>query len=159
MSLGPAEFRRVLGHFATGVTVVTTRAPGGPVRGLTASAVASVSLNPPLALVCVDHTADTHDAIEDSGVFAINMLAEDAETLARRFADYPAETKFEGVAYRPEATGAPVLDAALAWADCDLRFSHDGGDHTIFVGVVVAGDAREGAPLLYYRGGYRRMGP
>jgi flavin reductase (DIM6/NTAB) family NADH-FMN oxidoreductase RutF len=158
-SLEPAEFRRVLGHFATGVTVVTSRDADGPGHGLTASAVASVSLHPPLALVCVGHEADTHDVIERTGAFAINVLGEDAELLARRFAEYAADEKFAGVAHRREATGAPVLDAALAWADCELEYSHEGGDHTIFVGRVVAGDAREGSPLLYFRGGYRRMAP
>jgi flavin reductase (DIM6/NTAB) family NADH-FMN oxidoreductase RutF len=121
--------------------------------------VASVSLDPPLALVCVDHAADSHSAIGRSGAFAINVLAEDAEALARRFADAAPETKFDGVACHTEVTGAPVLDRALAWADCALRYRHEGGDHTIFVGEVVAGDARRGSPLLYYRGGYRRMAP
>ncbi len=158
-SFEAAEFRRVLGHFATGVTVVTSADPEGRVNGLTASAVASVSLDPPLVLVCVDRTADTHGAIERSGSFAINVLAEDGEALSRRFADYPAEEKFEGIAFRRAATGAPVLERALAWVDCELRHSHEGGDHTIFVGEVVAGDAVEGAPLLYYRGGYGRLTP
>jgi flavin reductase (DIM6/NTAB) family NADH-FMN oxidoreductase RutF len=158
MSLEPAEFRRVLGHFATGVTVVTSRGSDGADRGLTASSVASVSLRPPLILVCVDHEADTHDAIVESQTFAVSVLPDEAETLSRRFADHPAETKFDGVAYHREATGAPVLDTALAWADCRLRHSYEGGDHTIFVGEVVAGDAGAGAPLLYFRGGYRRIG-
>ncbi len=152
-----AEFRRVLGHFATGVTVVTSMDPEGRANGLTASAVASVSLEPPLVLVCVDHAADTHGAIERSGSFAINVLAEDAEALARRFADYPAEEKFDGIAWDRAVTGAPVLERALAWVDCELRHSHDGGDHTIYVGEVVAGDAVEGSPLLYFRGGYGRL--
>ena len=159
MSLETAEFRRVLGHFATGVTVVTSTAPGGVVCGLTASAVTSVSLDPLLVLVCVDRAADTHGAIERSGSFAINVLAEDGEALARHFAEYPSAEKFEGVAYRAEWTGAPVLEASLAWVDCDLRNAYDGGDHTIFVGEVMAADARDGAPLLYFRGGYGRLTP
>jgi flavin reductase (DIM6/NTAB) family NADH-FMN oxidoreductase RutF len=158
-AMEPAEFRRVLGHLATGVTVVTARAPAGPLRGLTATAVASLSLDPPLVLACVDHASDTHDAIRESEAFAISVLAEDGERLSRRFADAPVDEKFEGVAYRTEETGAPVLDAALAWVDCRLRHDYDGGDHTIFVGEVVAGDAVEGAPLLYFRGGYGRLSP
>lgn len=158
-SMETAEFRRVLGHFATGVTVVTSAERDGSVSGLTASAVASVSLDPPLVLVCVDRTADTHGAIERSGSFAINVLAEESESLARRFADYPAEEKFAGVAYHREVTGAPVLEASLAWVDCEVHHAHDGGDHTIYVGRVMAGDARDGGPLLYFRGGYGRLTP
>lgn len=156
-SLEAAEFRRVLGHFATGVTVVTSTGPDGAVSGLTASAVASVSLDPPLVLVCIDRAANTHDPIEASGVFAINVLDEGGEALARRFATYPGPEKFEGIAYRAEVTGAPVLDDALAWVDCEITDVYEGGDHTIYVGMVVAGDARDGAPLLYFRGGFGRL--
>lgn len=156
-SLDTADFRRVVGHFATGIAVVTSTAPSGPPCGLTASALASVSLEPRLVLVCVDLGSDTHGAIERSGSFAINVLAEDGEALARRFATYPSEDKFDGVAYREEVTGAPVLEASLAWMDCELRHSHDGGDHTIYVGEVRAGDARDGSPLLHFRGGYGRL--
>ena len=158
-SMEAAEFRRVLGHLATGVTVVTSADPEGPLNGLTASAVASVSLEPPLVLVCVDRTADTRGAIERSGSFAINVLGEDDEVLARRFATYETEEKFDGVAYREGASGAPILDDALAWVECDLRHVYDGGDHMIYVGEVVSGDARDGGPLLYFRGGYGRLTP
>ena len=159
MSIEAADFRRILGHFATGVTVVAASEPGGAPRGLTANAIASVSLDPPLVLVCVERDADTHDVILGAGAFAISILGEDGEELARRFATYPAGRKFEGVAYREEATGSPVLEAALGWIDCRLHTHHEGGDHTICVGEVVAGDAGEGAPLLYYRGGYGRLSP
>lgn len=159
MSIGAAEFRRVLGHYATGVTVVASADRDGGVWGLTANAVSSVSLVPPLVLVCVDRESDTHRAIEASEAFAISVLGEGDERIARRFADAPVETKFEGIAYREESTGAPVLDDALAWVDCRLWATYDGGDHSIFVGEVVAADAREGAPLLYFRGGYGRLAP
>jgi flavin reductase (DIM6/NTAB) family NADH-FMN oxidoreductase RutF len=154
-----AEFRRVLGHLASGVTVVTSAVPEGPAHGLTATAVTSLSLDPPLVLVCVDRAADTRGAIQSSGAFAINVLGEDDEGLARRFATYPVEEKFEGVAYREESTGSPILGRALAWIDCRLRHVYEGGDHEIFVGEVVACDAREGSPLLYFRGGYGRLTP
>ena len=158
MSFESAEFRRILGHFATGVAVVSATETGsGAARGLTASAVASVSLDPPLVLTCVERTADTHECIERAGAFAISVLGSDAEALARRFADYPSDRKFEGVAYRAERTGAPVLEEALAWMDCRVWATYEGGDHTIFVGEVVAGDAVEGSPLLYFRGGYGRV--
>ncbi len=158
MSFEAAEFRRILGHLATGVAVVAALDPeSGAGRGLTATAVASVSLDPPLVLACVERGADTHDCIEQAGAFAISILGADDEALARRFADYPADRKFVGAAYRQETTGAPVLDEALAWVDCRVWAIYDGGDHTIFVGEVVAGDAVDGPPLLYFRGGYDRL--
>ena len=153
MTLEPAEFRRVLGHFTTGVTVLTTRRPGGDPAGLTANAFASLSLQPPLVVVCVDRTADTHDLIAASRFFAVNVLADGQERVSRRFAE-DGDRKFDGIAWREEATGAPVLDDVLAWVDCRVSAAHDGGDHTIYIGEVVAGDAREGVPLLFYRGGY-----
>lgn len=159
MSIEPAEFRRIMAHLATGVTVVTAVEPNGDARGLTASAVASVSLDPPLVLACVDRQADTHDCIERAGAFAVSILREDSEAMARRFADHPTGEKFDGVGHRDETTGAPVLADALAWVDCRLRSSHDGGDHTIYVGEVVAGGASEGGPLLHFRGGFGRVAP
>ena len=155
-----AEFRRVVGHFATGVTVVTTRRGDG-FSGLTASAFCSVSLDPTLVLVCVDRQADSHDCIAECGAFAVNVLAEDhgGETLARRFADTELTNKFVGVAFHAERTGCPVLDEALAWMDCRLAQRFDGGDHTVYMGEVLAADAVEGTPLLYYRGGYGRFAP
>lgn len=158
-SLEAAEFRRVLGHLASGVTVVTTVDPEGPVNGLTATAVTSVSLEPPLVLVCVDRTADTCGAIERSGVFAISVLAEDAEVLARRFATYEAEAKFQGIAYHERVTGSPILERAMAWLDCRVQHTYEGGDHVIYVAEVLAGDARDEPPLLYFRGGYGRLTP
>ena len=155
-----SEFRRVVSHFASGVTVVTTLRPDGRPCGLTASAVCSVSLEPTLVLVCVEKAADSHGCIEQSGVFAVNVLADGkGETLARRFAGEDVEGKFTGVAFRPEHSGAPVLDEALAWLDCRVADRFTGGDHTVFVGEVVAADAGEGSPLLYYRGGYGRFAP
>jgi flavin reductase (DIM6/NTAB) family NADH-FMN oxidoreductase RutF len=159
MAIEDAQFRRVLGHFATGVTVVAAQVDGGPPRGLTANAITSVSLDPPLVLVCVEHVADTHDVIAESEAFAISVLRQDQEAVARRFASYDPDAKFDGVAYRAASTGAPVLVDALAWIDCRLWARYDGGDHTIFVGEVVDGDTEDGAPLLYFRGGYGRMGP
>lgn len=159
MSIEAAEFRRVLGHFASGVAVVSSSDAGGGLYGLTANAISSVSLEPPLVLVCVDRAADTHAAIERSQAFAISVLGEDGERLARRFADEPTDRKFSGIAYRGEATGAPVLDDAVAWLDCRVWATYEGGDHTIFVGLVAAADAVEGPPLLYFRGGYGRLTP
>lgn len=159
MSIEAVEFRRILSRLAAGVTVVTAAEPDGEARGLTASAVAAVSLDPPLILACVDRGADTHDCIERAGAFAVSILGEGHEALADRFADAAAATKFDAVATRREVTGAPVLERALAWADCRVWASYDGGDHTIFVGEVLAGDAGSGVPLVHYLGGYARLAP
>jgi flavin reductase (DIM6/NTAB) family NADH-FMN oxidoreductase RutF len=155
-----SEFRRVIGHFASGVSVVTTRRGDGGPCGLTASAVCSLSLSPTLLLVCVEKGSDTHDCIAQAGFFAVNVLADGkGETLARRFAIGEREDRFTGVAFRDERTGAPVLDEALAWMDCRLADRAEGGDHTVFMGEVMAADAGEGTPLVYYRGGYGRFVP
>lgn len=154
-----AEFRRLLGHWASGVAVVTTRTADGRPCGLTASAVASLSLDPLLVLACVEKDADTHGCIRATGAFAINILKSIDEQTASRFAGGGVDRKFDGLSYRAEQTNAPVLKDALAWIDCRLYAEYDGGDHTIFVGEVVAGDATEGTPLLYYRGGYGRFAP
>jgi flavin reductase (DIM6/NTAB) family NADH-FMN oxidoreductase RutF len=159
MALDPAEFRRIMGHWTSGVAIVSTTAADGSPRGLTANAVASVSLVPPLVLVCIERGADTHGAIRAAGSFAVSMLPQSAERTARRFAGDSPESKFDGVAYRTETTGAPVLDEALAWVDCRVHEILDGGDHSIYLGEVVAGDAHEGEPLVYYRGGFNRLVP
>jgi flavin reductase (DIM6/NTAB) family NADH-FMN oxidoreductase RutF len=155
-----SEFRRVIGHFATGVTVVTTLRPDGSPCGLTASAVCSVSLDPTMVLVCVETGAESHGCIEKTGFFAVNVLADGhGESLARRFSAENLGDKFTGVAFHPERSGAPVLDQALAWLDCRVAERCPGGDHTVFLGEVLAADAYQGAPLLYYRGGYGRFAP
>jgi flavin reductase (DIM6/NTAB) family NADH-FMN oxidoreductase RutF len=154
MTIEQADFRRVMGHWLTGVAVVAARQLDGTPYGLTANAVSSLSLHPPLLLVCIEHTSDTHDCIHDAGAFAVNMLEASQERVARQFSGPEAAVKFNGVAYRRERTGAPILEGVLAWADCELRASFPGGDHTIFVGEVVAGDTRAGEPLAFFRGGY-----
>lgn len=159
MTMDSAEFRRILGHWASGVAIVTTRTPEGRPCGLTANAFSSLSLDPFLVLVCVEKDADTHDCIRAAQTFAVNILMSEHEGIARRFAAWEVERKFDGLAYHDETTGSPILDDALAWIDCRLHAEYEGGDHTIFVGEVAAGDAREGAPLLYYRGGYGRFTP
>lgn len=159
MSVKAAEFRRLLGHWATGVSVVTAQPPAEAPCGLTVNAFCSLSLEPPLVLVCIEKGADSHDCIERAGKFCVNVLAAEQERLARRFAGVDSASKFDGIAFHRERTGAPVLAAALAWIECEVRARHDGGDHTIFIGEVIAGDARQGAPIIYYRGGYGRCTP
>ena len=152
----PEEFRRVLGHFATGVTIVTTRDVDGRPTGLTVSAFCSVSLDPPQILVCVDHKSQSYPSLRDGGHFAVNFLGDGHEDISRRFATTRLD-KFDGVAHRLSGHGVPLLDGALAQLECRVVSRHVEGDHTILVGLVE--DARNGAgePLLYYRGKYRRL--
>ncbi|MBR9989978.1 MAG: flavin reductase family protein [Gemmatimonadetes bacterium] len=157
MKPGPTEFRHVLGHWGTGVTIVATLTRSGDPCGLTANAISAVSLTPPLVLACVERGADSHDALRSAGVFSINILALGSEDLARRFASDDTAGKFAGVPYNTEASGAPVLAEALAWLDCRVHAEYDGGDHTIFVGEVLAAGARDGEPLMYHRRGYHRL--
>ncbi len=152
------EFRRVLGHFATGVTILTTCDADGRPTGLTASAFCSVSLDPPLILVCVDHKSQSYPAIRDSGRFAVNILRDAQEAVSRRFATTRLD-KFEGLAYRMSPGGLPLLDDALARLECRTVSAHVEGDHTIFVGRVEATHVDTGQPLLYFRGQYQRLAP
>jgi flavin reductase (DIM6/NTAB) family NADH-FMN oxidoreductase RutF len=154
-----AEFRRILSHWASSVAIVTTRTPAGQPGGLTVSSFASLSLDPPLVLVAIEKNADTYDSVRTFGCFAVNILDSDSEHFARRFAGSETDRKFDGVAYHDEQTGSPILDDALGWIDCRVHAEYDGGDHTIFVGAIQTADAREGSPLLYYRGGYGRFKP
>jgi 3-hydroxy-9,10-secoandrosta-1,3,5(10)-triene-9,17-dione monooxygenase reductase component len=152
--VNPALFRQLLGRFATGVTVLTTRDQQGRPVGMTASSLAAVSLNPPLVSVCVDFTADMHRALSASGSFVINVLAAEQEELSRRFAELPPEERFQGVAWRETAGGLVLLQGALAHIECERYADFPLGDHTLFVGRVMGGTVGEGEPLLYYRGGY-----
>lgn len=149
----PAQFRQLLGRFATGVTVLTTRTPDGRPIGMTASSVASVSLEPPCVLVCVDKTHDMHAALQAARYFVLNVLAADQEALSRRFAADSAN-RFDGVGYRENDQGMPVLNGVLASIDCEKQEAVPGGDHTVFFGLVIGGTVTDRRPLLYYRGGY-----
>ena len=149
----PALFRQLLGRFATGVTVVTTRDPAGRPVGMTASSVASVSLHPPLVLVSVDQANDMHPALRAAPRFVLNVLAADQEAISRRFAaEHP--DRFDGIEYRESRHGLPVLDGILASIECEKQGEAPGGDHTVFFGLVTGGSVFERHPLLYYRGGY-----
>jgi flavin reductase (DIM6/NTAB) family NADH-FMN oxidoreductase RutF len=152
----PRLFRQLLGRFATGVTVLTTRTPAGDPIGMTASSVASVSLDPPLVLVSVDHRHDMHPALESASYFVLNILAADQEALSRRFAA-EEPNRFGGVVYRPNKQGIPVLDGVLAHVECEKRTAVPAGDHTVYLGLVIGGAVTERRPLLYYRGGYASL--
>jgi flavin reductase (DIM6/NTAB) family NADH-FMN oxidoreductase RutF len=157
MPIEKNELRRVMGHFATGVTVITTFRKSGEMHGLTANAFTSVSLEPPLLLICVDKKADSYPCFDEVGVFTVNILAADQEALSRRFA-VSGGNKFEGVAYHPGGNGAPILEGTLGHIECRITARHDGGDHTIYVGEVQEAETREHKPLLFFRGGYRELG-
>jgi flavin reductase (DIM6/NTAB) family NADH-FMN oxidoreductase RutF len=152
------EFRSALGAFATGVTVVTTRGPEHS-YGLTANAFSSVSLDPPLILVCVNSGTRGSESIEQNRVFAVNILSVEQEPLSRYFASKErphGKDAFREIAHRTEVTGSPVLEGAAAYLDCRLAASHPAGDHVIFIGEVVAlGIDQTTKPLLFHQGQYR----
>lgn len=155
MSFDSREFRNALGQFATGVTVVTLWRDGA-LHGMTANAFSSVSLDPPLVLVCVGKQGSTHDVIQSVGRFAVNILSEDQEHLSRYFAG-DRDPAVE-IALKDETNAnAPILEGAIAWLDCELWQSYEGGDHTIFVGRVTALETVGGRPLLFFGGRYARL--
>jgi flavin reductase (DIM6/NTAB) family NADH-FMN oxidoreductase RutF len=151
-------FRDTLGTFPTGVAVVTASGPQGP-AGLTTNAFTSLSLDPPLVLVCFDRGSRTLEVVRERRRFAVNVLRAGGEDLARLFAGKaPHPEKFAAVTHS-EDLGVPVLDGARAWLVCDLEALHPGGDHEIGVGSVTAlGRAEGGEPLVFYGGGFRGLG-
>ncbi len=153
----PPRFRQLLGRFATGVAVLTTRTPDGRDIGMTVNSLSSVSLVPPLVAVNVEREADLHAVLEAASRWVANILAADQEELSRRFAVRGPE-RFEGIGHRRTATGIAVLDGIVAHLECERWAAYPGGDHTIFVGRVIGGDPGEGSPLLYFRGGYAALG-
>lgn len=149
----PPQFRQMLGRFATGVTVLTSRMPNGEPIGMTANSLASVSLVPPLVLVSVEKGHDMHSAMEKGTHYVFNILSSDQEALSRRFAAAEPD-RFKGVSYRETERGIVILDGVVAHIECEKQAAVPGGDHTIFVGLVIGGDVTDKRPLLYYRGGY-----
>jgi flavin reductase (DIM6/NTAB) family NADH-FMN oxidoreductase RutF len=158
MPIDKNELRRVMGHFATGVSIITTVAKDGQLFGLTANALTSVSLVPPLLLICVDKSAESYPHFGESKLFTVNVLSADQEDLSRRFAT-KGENKFHGVSYRIGANGAPILNNVLAYMECRIVATYEGGDHTIYLGEIEEASSLEGQPLLFYRGGYRSIAP
>ena len=160
MPIDKMDYRRTIGTFATGVTIITTKL-GEHSHGLTANAVSSVSLEPTLVLICVDHTSDTFQLLKESGAFCVNVLGEDQEHLSRKFATklQEGEHRMSGVQYREGVTGAPILDGCIAYLDCRIWQTYTAGDHDIFIGEVVdIGHAPDDAkPLLFYRGKYAKL--
>jgi len=156
LSVSPDEFRAVLGRFPSGVTVVTTKADDGIDHGMTVSAFCSVSLDPPLVLICIEKTASAHSALTAANGFVVNILSAKQEQLARRFSIVDID-RFEGVGFTRSAKGYAALDDVLAVIECDRVSTCEGGDHTIILGEVQATRAESGTPLLYYRGGYAQL--
>ena len=156
MTLDPSTFRATLSRFASGITIVTARDAEGRDVGMTVSAFSSLSLTPPLVLVCIDNGASVAPVLEHCDSFAVNILADDQEALSRRFAERELD-RFDGVALRRGELDLALLDGALANLECRVTTRLPGGDHTILVGEVKSASLREGQPLLYYRGGYRRL--
>ena len=156
-SLEPQVLRQILGEFATGVTVVTSCVEG-MIHGLTVNSFCSVSLNPPLVLVCIDKTAQGCDVIKKGNCFAINILSEKQRNLSDRFANpkFSPNERFSGVKYFQKKTGAPIFENNLGWMDCKLVNNYDGGDHAIFVGEILsAANNSTNKPLLFFRSNYQ----
>ncbi len=145
-----------MGHFATGVTVVTTKDAAGTPFGLTANAFASLSLTPPLVLICVDKMAHCYSCFAGSQIFAVNVLGEGQEHLSRRFATKSAE-KFDGIPWRESEYGLALLDGAISHIECKVLYSYEGGDHTIYVGEVLSAKCVADRPLLFFQGKYHRL--
>ena len=150
------ELRRLMGHFATGVTIITTRGADGTPYGLTANAFTSLSLDPPLCIVCVDRRAESFAHFYDSKVFTVNILTRAQEELSNRFAKSGGD-KFTGVATVAGHHGAPLIAGALAHIECVITDTLEGGDHVIHVGRVERFDIVGGEPLLFFQGRYRRL--
>ena len=157
--VSPATMREVCGEFATGVTVITTGGPDEP-YGCVANAVTSVSLDPPLMLICLAHTASTHQRLTDHGAFVINVLPDTqvGRGICGTFASKAAD-KFAEVDHEQGRTGSPVLADSIGWLECTVEHAYELGDHTAFVGRVVAAERSSGDPLLFFRGQLRRMRP
>jgi flavin reductase (DIM6/NTAB) family NADH-FMN oxidoreductase RutF len=156
LSVNPDEFRAVLGRFASGITAVTTKGADGSDQGMTVSAFASVSLDPPLVLVCIEKSASAYPALTDAPGFVVNILSAKQEQIARRFATNDID-RFEGVGFTRSSAGYAILEDVLGVLECRRFAMHDGGDHTIILGEVDATRVESGTPLLYYRGGYAQL--
>ncbi|MBV8517587.1 MAG: flavin reductase [Acidobacteria bacterium] len=155
MAMDEGEFRAAMSHFASGVTVVTTEHEGKR-YGMTVASFASLSLHPPLVIVCIEKSVKSHDAIAAAGRFGVSILALDQKDVSGRFAS-KRDDKFDGVAVREGALGVPLIEGAICTLECRIHQQLPGGDHSIFVGEVVDAQMREAAPLVYFRSAYREL--
>lgn len=156
MSVSSAEFRNALSRFASGVTVVTTKDAAGKLHGLTVSAFCSVSLDPPLVLVCIENAAGSRYAFSESGVFTVNILSARQSHISEHFASL-AEDKFHGIDSAIGLNGLPLMPGCLAILECRITKILDGGDHTIFVGEVENTSVGDGEPIIHFRSEYRTL--
>lgn len=154
MPIDNDEFCAALSRFASGVTVVTTKDADGNLHGITVSAFCSLSLEPPMVLICIEKITGSHYAFEESEVFVVNILSEGQDQVSEHFAS-PIPHKFGDIEYHPGIDGVPVLDGALVNLECRLKYAHEGGDHSIFIGEVEKVSIRDGSPLVYFHGEYR----
>ena len=157
--IDPDTFRATLGRFATGITILTARDRKGVDHGMTVSAFCSLSLEPSLVLLCVDHAASMHALLLGHPRFGISILSSGQEAYSRRFADPGPEraARFDGIAYRRGDADVVLLDEALAHLECRILRHYDEGDHTVFIAEVERAEALDGRPLLYFRGGYAQL--
>ena len=157
MAVSKEEFRAALGRFASGVTIITTfdEKENRPL-GITVSAFSSLSMTPPLVLICIDKDAYLHDYIRAFGAFAVNILAEGQEKLLNLFASREVE-KFKDISYAMSEMNLPLIDDALVNIECKIVSEHEGGDHTIFVGELMSVKTIDTNPLLYFHGGYGKL--
>lgn len=153
--LDQARFREVLGHFATGITIVTALEEGAPV-GFTCQSFAALSLDPPMVILAPARSSTSWPRIAAAGAFCVNILEERQEALCRAFAVSGGD-KFDGVGWKEGVTGSPVLEGSLAVVECRLGEIFDGGDHELVTGHVVAMEIGEGSPLVFYRSGFGRF--
>ncbi len=156
MPVSSEEFRIALSRFASGVTVVTTKDAAGKLHGLTVSAFCSVSLDPPLVLVCIEKAAGSHYAFLESGLFAANILDITQQDISERFASQLVN-RFSGLDFSLSEHGLPMLAGCLANLECKIVHSYDGGDHTVYIGEVLNSETQDGDPLLYFRSDYRSL--
>ena len=154
--IDPDTFRSVLGRFASGVTVLTTRSNNSDL-GMTVSAFCSLSLEPPMVLSCIARTADLHDLLPRGQRVVFNILSASQEALSRRFSEEEGSRRFEGIGFQREHNGIAVLDDVLAWIEGHIVKQYDGGDHSIFIAEVDNVSSSDLRPLLYYRGGYAEL--
>ena len=150
-----AQFKLAMSHFASGVTIVTTEHEGKP-YGLTVASFASLSLHPPLVLICIERLVKSHDAVAAAGKFGVSILGSEQSDVSNRFAS-KVDDKFAGFKTRRGELGIPLIEGALCTIECRVQNQLPGGDHSIFIGEVIDVQAREGAPLVYFRSGYRQI--
>jgi len=159
MSVDQEVFKKVMRRWVSGVSIVTTRV-GEHIYGLTVSGFAGISLDPPLVMVSVGHEQGSHDRLRDGGCYGVSLLRADQVGISDRFAGLleGISDRFDGIAYHSVISGAPILDDCLAWFDCRLDATHTIGDHTLFIGAVLAGDVVSDAPpLVFYNSHYPRL--